>query len=299
MFPVEMHYLRQWTAGIAAGAHVLAARDRAGGVGSARVFSKDRGRCPGVPAGHAGDPPVARVPARVHPARIDLEIHALYGDLDLARAAAGAGSAACRAAQADSRDEYRRDQSHDSWRAAWSSMPGSSAARCSILRPGWRGWRPYASRRHLRRNARVGPAARRQAVRGGFGARARSPRCRRRHHRRSRNADLAPMVLELAAVGGRDPRELQWLDVPPAASWRRRATCCGSLEAIDNAGKVTRWAGPWPAQDCIRALHTCWCAPAGLQMNRWQPAGRIAVRARPAARRVGSGPAHAPGNAAR
>ncbi len=52
-------------------------------------------------------------------------------------------------------------------------------------------------------------------------------------------ADLAPLALELAAAGVRDPSELQWLDPPPAAAYAEARTLLGQLGALDPVGGIT------------------------------------------------------------
>jgi ATP-dependent helicase HrpB len=54
------------------------------------------------------------------------------------------------------------------------------------------------------------------------------------------NTDLAPLALELAAWGARDAAELRWLDAPPAAGMAQSRELLQKLEAIDAAGAVTR-----------------------------------------------------------
>ena len=52
-------------------------------------------------------------------------------------------------------------------------------------------------------------------------------------------ADLAPLVLELAAWGVSDPRSLPWLDPPPAAAFAQARDLLMRLEARDAQGKIT------------------------------------------------------------
>jgi ATP-dependent helicase HrpB len=52
-------------------------------------------------------------------------------------------------------------------------------------------------------------------------------------------ADLAPLALELAAWGVHDPRELRWLDPPPAAAYAQARELLRELEAIDAHGRTT------------------------------------------------------------
>lgn len=52
-------------------------------------------------------------------------------------------------------------------------------------------------------------------------------------------ADLAPLVLELAAWGVSDPKVLPWLDPPPAAPFAQARDLLKRLEALDAAGMIT------------------------------------------------------------
>jgi ATP-dependent helicase HrpB len=53
------------------------------------------------------------------------------------------------------------------------------------------------------------------------------------------DADLAPLALELARWGARDPAELSWLDPPPAAAYAQAVTLLSDLGAIDGASGIT------------------------------------------------------------
>lgn len=52
-------------------------------------------------------------------------------------------------------------------------------------------------------------------------------------------ADLAPLVLELAAWGVTDPKSLPWLDPPPAAPFAQAQDLLRRLEALDGDNKIT------------------------------------------------------------
>ncbi|HEX6631555.1 MAG TPA: ATP-dependent helicase HrpB, partial [Gemmatimonadaceae bacterium] len=52
-------------------------------------------------------------------------------------------------------------------------------------------------------------------------------------------ADLAPLALELAEAGVRDPAELRWLDPPPAAAFAQARELLGELGALDADGRIT------------------------------------------------------------
>ncbi|RAV20650.1 ATP-dependent helicase HrpB [Paenibacillus contaminans] len=53
-------------------------------------------------------------------------------------------------------------------------------------------------------------------------------------------ADLAPLVLELAAWGAADPMELQWLDPPPAAAYAQARQLLRQLGALQENGTITQ-----------------------------------------------------------
>ena len=53
-------------------------------------------------------------------------------------------------------------------------------------------------------------------------------------------ADLAPLVLELANWGVVDAAELRWLDPPPEAHWQQAVGLLCQLDAIDEHGRITR-----------------------------------------------------------
>ena len=53
-------------------------------------------------------------------------------------------------------------------------------------------------------------------------------------------ADLAPLALELATAGVRDPAELRWLDPPPPAAFSEARSLLAQLGALDAAGGFTR-----------------------------------------------------------
>ncbi len=60
-------------------------------------------------------------------------------------------------------------------------------------------------------------------------------------HRRPEvlDADLAPLVLDLALWGVRDPTALPWLDAPPAPAWSAAVALLKDLEALDPTGAIT------------------------------------------------------------
>lgn len=52
-------------------------------------------------------------------------------------------------------------------------------------------------------------------------------------------ADLAPLVLELAQWGARSPEQLDWIDLPPAAHWRQAVALLQWLDMLDPDGAIT------------------------------------------------------------
>jgi ATP-dependent helicase HrpB len=53
-------------------------------------------------------------------------------------------------------------------------------------------------------------------------------------------ADLAPLALDLAAVGVPEPSELGWLDSPPTAAFAQARSLLAQLGALDASGRLTR-----------------------------------------------------------
>ena len=53
------------------------------------------------------------------------------------------------------------------------------------------------------------------------------------------DADLASLALELAVAGVREPAELHWLDLPPAAAFAQARGLVAELGALDADGRVT------------------------------------------------------------
>src|SRR5690606_35296966 len=51
--------------------------------------------------------------------------------------------------------------------------------------------------------------------------------------------DLAPLALELANWGVRDPAQLRWLDPPPPGTYAQAIDLLKLLGAIDSAGAIT------------------------------------------------------------
>src|SRR3989344_112176 len=54
-----------------------------------------------------------------------------------------------------------------------------------------------------------------------------------------RQADLAPLALDLAAWGAKDVQGLSWLDTPPAAALDQARALLVDLDALDAAGHIT------------------------------------------------------------
>ncbi|MEP6494169.1 MAG: ATP-dependent helicase HrpB [bacterium] len=53
------------------------------------------------------------------------------------------------------------------------------------------------------------------------------------------SADLAPLALDLAAAGVRDPLELSWIDAPPPSAFAQALELLRELDAVDSDGNVT------------------------------------------------------------
>ncbi|NEV61193.1 ATP-dependent helicase HrpB [Thiorhodococcus minor] len=53
-------------------------------------------------------------------------------------------------------------------------------------------------------------------------------------------SDLAPLALELALWGVKDPTDLAWLDPPPAPAWSQALDLLRTLGALDETGAITR-----------------------------------------------------------
>lgn len=92
-------------------------------------------------------------------------------------------------------------------------------------------------------------------------------------HRRPeiRDADLAPLALELALWGVRDPGTLRWLDPPPAHHWGQAIALLQDLGALDPGGALTplgRLLAEQPLHPRLAVLVT-----AGLERG----AGRLAA----------------------
>lgn len=54
-----------------------------------------------------------------------------------------------------------------------------------------------------------------------------------------READLAPLVLELAQWGARTPDKLVWIDQPPPAHWQQAVALLQWLDMLDDDGAIT------------------------------------------------------------
>ncbi|WP_144821025.1 ATP-dependent helicase HrpB [Marinobacter piscensis] len=54
-----------------------------------------------------------------------------------------------------------------------------------------------------------------------------------------READLAPLVLELAQWGARTPDKLAWIDPPPPAHWQQAVELLQWLDMLDEEGAIT------------------------------------------------------------
>jgi ATP-dependent helicase HrpB len=54
-----------------------------------------------------------------------------------------------------------------------------------------------------------------------------------------RQADLAPLALDLAAAGIKDPASLRWLDIPAPAAYSAAVELLRQLGAVDDKGRIT------------------------------------------------------------
>lgn len=52
-------------------------------------------------------------------------------------------------------------------------------------------------------------------------------------------ADLAPLVLELAQWGARQPGDLEWIDPPPGAHWQHAVSLLGWLALLNDDGSIS------------------------------------------------------------
>lgn len=52
-------------------------------------------------------------------------------------------------------------------------------------------------------------------------------------------ADLAPLVLELAQWGAREPGDLEWIDLPPQAHWRQAVDLLVWLDLLNDDGSIS------------------------------------------------------------
>jgi ATP-dependent helicase HrpB len=92
-------------------------------------------------------------------------------------------------------------------------------------------------------------------------------------HRRPEilDADLAPLALELALWGVRDPGALRWLDPPPRHHWTQALALLGDLGALDPSGAITplgRSLAELPLHPRLAAM---------IIAGRAQGAGRLAA----------------------
>ncbi|WP_462322626.1 ATP-dependent RNA helicase, partial [Halochromatium sp.] len=79
-------------------------------------------------------------------------------------------------------------------------------------------------------------------------------------------ADLAPLVLELALWGVTDPSQLRWLDPPPSAAWAQAVELLQGLQVLEASGAIT------PAGRGVAAL------PVHPRLGRMLTAAPISAR---------------------
>ena len=85
-------------------------------------------------------------------------------------------------------------------------------------------------------------------------------------------ADLAPLALDLALWGVRDPGELAWLDPPPAARLGRSGRpAAGPRRPGRRGGSSPPWAAHWPNCPCTRGWRACCWPPATAATRAWPP----------------------------
>ncbi len=73
-----------------------------------------------------------------------------------------------------------------------------------------------------------------------------------------RQADLAPLAMELAAWGTVDAAELTWMDLPPAGHLAAARQLLTSLGALDENFRLTHWARRCSATRPTLAWQDCW-----------------------------------------
>ncbi|MCA1662307.1 MAG: ATP-dependent helicase HrpB [Novosphingobium sp.] len=78
-------------------------------------------------------------------------------------------------------------------------------------------------------------------------------------------ADLAPLALALAQWGAADPRQLRWLDPPPAAAFNAAQDRLRALDALDDAGRITSHGRllAWLPMEPALAHMLLWAAERG------------------------------------
>ena len=88
-------------------------------------------------------------------------------------------------------------------------------------------------------------------------------------------ADLAPLALELAAWGVREPATLRLPTQPPAGPFAQARALLQELGALDAAARSRRTAARWPSCRCIRGSPTWCCAREHkawrARRSRWRP----------------------------
>ncbi len=81
------------------------------------------------------------------------------------------------------------------------------------------------------------------------------------------NADLMPLVLDLAAWGCRDPDQLAWLEPPPARHWAQARDVLQALGLLDRAGALTELGRSCQQHPLHPRLARMVCAAAETQCS--------------------------------
>ena len=79
-------------------------------------------------------------------------------------------------------------------------------------------------------------------------------------------ADLAPLALDLALWGVRDPGVLAWLDPPPAPPGPRPSPYSATWTPSTPPVPLPSWDGVWPGTPSTRAWPACWWPPGMVDM---------------------------------
>ena len=123
--------------------------------------------------------------------------------------------------------------------SASSSMQACRECLASILARDSRDWRPFASPRILPSNVVVGPVVSNRASAFASGHLAEHQSLAPRRPPEMLDADLAPLLLELALWGTANPAELSWLTPPPPGAVAQARELLTGLGALNAEGQIT------------------------------------------------------------